>query len=148
MSLDKKQFRDLVGRALQGFDPDLNSPSAVNLLLGTAAVESGFGTHLRQLDGGPALGFFQMEKPTFEWLKAKYRTQYSDLSFRNFPELESDIRLMIIMARLRYRVIKEPLPEENNVAAMAAYWKLWYNTMKGRGEISEFVKRYMKYVAN
>lgn len=146
MSLDKKQFRDLIERTLQGFDPVLQTPSAVELLLGTAAVESDFGTYLRQLGGGPALGAFQMEPKTFNWLRKMYQQHYPELAYRNFIELEWNLRLAIIMARLRYRIVKDPLPSENDIAAMAAYWKLWYNTMKGKGAVTDFVRKYMEYV--
>jgi hypothetical protein len=62
MAFDKKQFRDLIQRTLQ--DLGMHSESAVNLLLGTAAQESQFGTYFRQIGGGPALGVFQMEPDT------------------------------------------------------------------------------------
>lgn len=146
MSLNKTQFQSLIERTLQDFDPALLSPQAVNLLLGTAAQESAFGTYIQQLGSGPALGIFQMEPATFAWLKKKFRWKYRELFFRKFEELEWDLRLAIIMARLRYRVDKEPLPSAIDIGDMAAYWKRVYNTFKGKGTMAEFVENYEKYV--
>jgi len=66
MSFNVAQFKTLIERVLSELDPDLASPVAVKLLLGTAAQESRFGTFLHQLGGGPAKGAFQMEPATFE----------------------------------------------------------------------------------
>jgi len=146
MSLNKKQFQDLIERTLQELDPALLTPRAVNLLLGTAAQESAFGTYLQQLGGGPALGVFQMEPSTFKWLKKKFRWKYPRLFFVTFKELEWDLQLAIIMARLRYRVDLQFLPNAKNINGMAAYWKRVYNTLEGKGTTAEFVENYEKYI--
>lgn len=75
MSFDKNQFRSLILRVLTNVDPALCSDAAVNLLLGTAAQESEFGKYIRQIRG-PALGVFQMEPATFDWLRDKYSLKY------------------------------------------------------------------------
>lgn len=146
MSLNKYQFKELIEKTLRIFDPVLLSPQAVKLQLITAAVESGFGTHLRQLGGGPALGFFQMEPGTFRWLKRVYQTKYPELIDRLPEELEWDIRLAIIMARLRYRIVPEALPGENDIQGMAAHWKEYYNTSAGAGKVMDFIEAYQRYV--
>lgn len=51
MAFNCLQFRDLITRVLK--EVALYSPAAVNLLLGTAAQESGFGTYLRQVRDRP-----------------------------------------------------------------------------------------------
>lgn len=143
MAVDKDQFRDLVIRTLN--EIDLHSDDAVALLLGTAAVESAFGTYLRQ-KSGPALGAFQVEYQTFEWLRGKYQSQYPTLRDRKFVELEWDLRLSIITARLRYRVRPEALPAADNVFHQAEYWKQFYNTSRGKGTAMHYVHAYRKYV--
>ena len=45
---------------------DLYSEDAVNLVLGTACVESECGRWLHQLGTGPALGIYQMEPDTHD----------------------------------------------------------------------------------
>jgi len=138
--LDKKQFEDLIKRIL--IEYDLYNKSAVNLLLGTAAQESKFGTYIRQING-PALGIFQMEKPTFDWLKNIYGSKYP---IGEFDELEYNLKLAILLARLRYRIVKEPLPDANNEEGLARYWKKYYNTPLGKGTIEQFINNYKKYV--
>lgn len=144
MAYDRRQFRDLIERSL--YRRDLHSPAAVNLLLGTAAKESDFGTFLRQLGSGPARGAFQVEPGTFGWLRDDYGARYRDLIGRTFDELEWDLDLGIVVARLRYRVVPEPLPGPDDIDAMAAYWKQYYNTHKGKGTVEQFVQKYHQYV--
>jgi hypothetical protein len=141
------QFRELISVVLAETDPALLSDSAVNLLLGTAAQESAFGTYLRQLGGGPALGAFQMEPRTFLWLKDKFENRYSVVNERLPSELEWDLRLAIIMARLRYRVIPEPLPSPTDINGLARYYKSHYNSIHGRATVEAFVRNYHHYVA-
>lgn len=145
MSFYIRQFRDVVERILEAFDPKLNSLSAVNLLLGTAAQESHLGTYLKQ-QGGPALGAFQMEPFTFDDIRDRFKHQYPELAPREAWELECDLRLAIIMCRLKYRAVLEPLPDADNVRALAVYWKAHYNTFRGRGIPEEFVFNYKRYV--
>jgi len=145
MSFDRNQFRSLIRRTLVAFDPALVSDAAVELLMGTAAQESGFGVYLRQVGGGPALGVFQMEPVTFEDLKKRFGAKYPELIERDVAELEWDLRLSIIMARLKYRSIRAPLPD-NNVHALADYYKHFYNTPLGAATVGEFIANYRRYV--
>jgi len=144
MAYDYKQFRYLITRVLQEFN--LYSKAAVNLLLGTAAQESGFGTYLRQIGGGPALGAFQMEPATFSWLALRFKDEYPEFAERHARELEWDLRLAIIFARLKYKSIPEPLPEHWDIGGLAFYWKRFYNTYKGSGTEDHFIAAYNQYV--
>ena len=147
MSYDCRQFRDLIRRTLGDVDPAFVSDAAVNLLLGTAAQESWFGTVFRQTGGGPAIGAFQMEPATFNWLREKFASNYPWMLFRReAAEMEWDLSLAILMARLRYRVVPAPLPAADDVHGLATYWKAYYNTPAGAGTVEEFVKNYRKYV--
>lgn len=139
-----RQFRDLVTRVLMELHPDIPvSDVAVCLLMGTAAQESRLGTFLRQCGGGPALGVFQMEVTTFNWLRDKY-PRY--LRGRQAQELEWDLKLGIIAARLRYWAMPEDLPPSSSPGVLAAYWKQHYNTPAGGGRIEDFVRNYQSYV--
>lgn len=146
MSFNSGQFRSLVGRVLSDFDGELASEDAVSLVLGTAAVESQFGTYLRQLGNGPALSVFQIEMPTFEWLQSTFSRKYPEISDIKFRQIEWDLRSGIIFCRLRYRVDPEPLPSCRNVLAMAEYWKRVYNTRLGKGTVKGFLAAYKRYV--
>lgn len=145
MSYNATQFRDLIERILLSLDEQLTSPAAVDLLLGTAAVESDFGHYLRQTKG-PALGAFQMEPATFNWLRLKYGFRYIELKEREVWELETDLRLAIIMARLKYRSIISPIPSAGDIPAMAAYWNQYYNGNPDKGTDQDFIAKYAKYV--
>lgn len=140
MSYNKEQFRDLIGRVLK--DYDLHSEAAVNLLMGTAAVESNFGTYLRQIRG-PALSAFQIEPATYLWLADKYWKQFP--IGKSVEDLEWDLRLAILVARLKYLSIPEPLPQPNDLSGMARYWKKYYNTHLGAGTEAQFITAYKKY---
>ncbi len=142
MAFDSGQFRELIEKTLKEYR--LHSPAAANLLMGTAAQESRFGTYLRQIRG-PALGVFQMEPATFDWLQRKYGGAF-DFLLRRADEMVWDLRFAILMARLRYRIVQETLPPAGDIDALAAYWKKYYNTEKGAGTVSQFVLNWMKYV--
>ncbi len=144
MSFDPRQFRQLTARTLDA--EKLYSVEAVELLLGTCAVESRFGTYIRQLGDGPARGPFQIEEATFGWLKAKYKDRVPWIWEREFRALEWDLRLGIVIARLRYLVVPDPLPPAGFVLRMAGYWKDHYNTRAGKGQRSDFVRCYRRYV--
>lgn len=144
MSFDRTQFRNLIERVLE--EHGLHSEAAVRLLLGTAATESRFGTYLRQMHGGPAVGIFQMEPGTFYWLKECYGIRFRHILPRTAEEMEWDLRLAILMARLRYYVVPAPLPEPENIMALAQYWKRNYNTPQGRGTIQDFIRNYTQFV--
>jgi len=127
--------------------PVLYSDDAVDLLMGTAAQESQLGTWLRQIGGGPALGAFQMEPDTFRWLQAKFATRFSEICSRYHADLEWDLDLAILMARLRYRVVPAALPKAGDLTMQAPYWKQHYNTTAGAGTVEQFVHNYRLFVS-
>lgn len=143
MSLNYNQIKDLIEKTLQEYN--LYSESAVNLLLGTLAQESKFGTYLKQLGGGPALSMFQIERPTFNWLKHAYMNKYN-LQDVEFEDLEWNLKLAILFCRLRYYVVPAALPDANDIQGLAEYWKNYYNTYLGKGKVSEFISNYKKFV--
>ncbi len=71
--LNIKHFREQIIRPVL-VRLDMHSEAAENLVLGTAIHESNL-THLVQLGGGPALGFYQME-PATEWDLIKNYIRY------------------------------------------------------------------------
>lgn len=145
MSFKKAHIESLIIRTLTELDPELVSQSAVNLLLGTLAQESKFGRYLRQ-NGGPAIGVFQVEPATFVYLQNRYQGEYPVIAGRKAEDMEWDLKLAIIMARLKYRSVSAKLPDPNSVADMAAYWNLWYNGNPNKGTDEEFVENYKYYV--
>ena len=134
----------------------LCSDAAVNLLLGTCAQESGFGTYITQL-GGPALGVYQMEPDTYYDIVNNYlgyrpilgnRLLYACdyVSAPHATALIYNLRLSTLLARVHFLRVQEPLPEAKDIEGLAKYWKRYYNTMDGRGTIGEFIKHYQFFI--
>ena len=142
MSFNRSQFEDLIRETLD--EHGLGGDRAVALLLGTAAVESAFGTYLKQVRG-PALGIMQMEPLTFDWLQQKYQ-DVVDLPMWPPERMMWDLKLAILMARLRYLVDPEPLPAATDKWTLGAYWVRVYNTSAGAGTVRKFVEAWDKYV--
>lgn len=142
MSFNSQQFRNLICETLA--ENNLYSPEAVELLLGTAAQESGFGTYLRQIKG-PALGVFQMEPATFQWMKEKFGRVYG-FQDRTAEDMVWDLKLAILLCRLRYLVVSEAIPKSGDLPAQARYWKKYYNTSAGKGTPAEYIANFQKYV--
>ena len=134
----------------------LYSKAAENLLMGTAAQESKLGEYLKQLGGGPARGIFQMERATEKDLwhnylayKPKLRRKIFDITASKTPyytdEILYNLRYAAAMTRIHYLRVKESLPDADDVAGLAQYWKKYYNTHLGKGTVDEFVKNYKLY---
>lgn len=143
MSYHLAQFRDLIKRTLR--DADLpRKPEAIDLLLGTSAQESHLGTYLRQTNG-PALGAFQMEPVTFQWVQewAEHRYQPRLIGGRRSQEMEWDLRLAIIAARLNY--LSKPRSIPVTLEGQASYWKKYWNMYIGKGTISEYMANWRRY---
>jgi len=139
---------------------DLYSKSAVNLLLGTAAHESHLGHYLKQ-KRGPALGIYQIEPNTHKDIWTNYINYRDDLIEKIFQlykidhyyeqidqKLISDLSYATIITRLIYYRIPEKLPISSDIDGLARYWKKYYNTHKGKGTISAFVKNYKTQIKN
>lgn len=164
MGLNATQFRDLVIRpTLEAIGGPQNSEAAVQLLLATALHESRL-EFLKQHPTGPALGVYQMEPNTHDdlavwiwnnrykylehdtgtslyericWLLEKDSFSYDWLSF--------DLRYATVMTRLHYWRVPEALPEAGDAAGMAAYWKRYYNTPKGKGTEGQFLAAWERH---
>ena len=132
---------------------DCYSVDAVNLLLGTALQESRGGMFLRQLNG-PACGIYQMEPATAQdiidnYLKYKNPLLEKVFSFYNYHDslednLTGNLFFATAMCRVHYLRVKESLPK--TPLGYATYWKKYYNTSKGKGNVEEFLDKYNKYL--
>ncbi len=161
---------DIIKPALEGVD--LWSEAAENLIVGTGLVESRY-EFVRQWPSGPAMGFWQMEKTTHDWLWSDYlqRPTRIELAKLILPYISSkrpapddledmlrvrdwlpDVKLMCgnasyaaIMCRLKYYTIPAALPEADDVEGLAFYWKKYYNTEAGAGKPDHFVEMYNEH---
>lgn len=169
MSFDKDQFRELIVDTLKLLEPEIPfSNKAVDLLMLTAAVESDFGTYLKQKDNGPAVGVFQIEHATLTDIFNNYLVYRSDLLFklnrlfyRDLPSnfFIGDLISQIVWARLHYYRVPKAIPDAeyikdkhgnwkltySGLSQLASYWKQYYNTALGKGDVQTAIQKYEKY---
>jgi hypothetical protein len=140
MSFDPTQFIELV------IVPALTkigaySKAAEQLVAGTIAHESDFGTYLKQI-GGPALGCIQMEPATHDDLWESYIPGKS-FEIKMLPASKNrllyDLLYAAQMCRIKYLSIPILIPAENDIEAQANYWKRYYNTPQGRGNTIDYL---------
>ena len=131
------------------------SPSAEELLLGTAAQESLLGFWLKQTNG-PALGLYQMEPATEHDIWVNYLAFRGDRKRMVYGMTgatgSSSEQMMYnpiystIMARLHYRRVSEPFPDVDDIDALAQYWDTHYNRNPKKGFPKQWVQNYMNLV--
>lgn len=143
-------------------DLKLHSEAAEQLVIGTALVESG----LRKLDQyvggndtvlGPAIGLWQMETATHDDIWENFLTYRPELRnllarwhFSSMPrarQMAGNLYYAAAMCRLQYFRSRHPLPAAFDWPAMAAYWKLVYNTPLGKGDPKKFVQLVKEHLA-
>ena len=153
MAFNKEQFRELIEDVLR--EANLYSPSAVELLMLTCAVESNFGTYIKQIKG-PALGVFQMEPFTHNDIWANYLTHKDELveialwphtseQGNELVSLKTNLAYQILMARIHYLRYPYPLPDADDIEGLAEYWKRLYNTRHGKGTVKKAIEKYKEY---
>lgn len=126
---------------------EMNSPSAVTLLLCTAAVETRLGSHLVQLGGGPALGIYQCEPRTHDDV-VRYLNYHPRMLARVshwtprllHSMLPGNLYYATAIARVHYYRISKTLPDSNDITGLGEYWKQYYNTPLGAGTVEKFSK--------
>lgn len=134
------------------------SEAAEELLLGTALQESLFLRYRRQMGGGPAVSYFQMEPATHNdiWDNyLKYRKELaamaisflSSVSADKIAELESNDEYATAMARIHYMRVPASLPKAGDVSEQANYWKQYYNTSLGKGKPQEYIEKWQHYLS-
>lgn len=131
------------------------SESAVNLLLGTAAVESNLGKYLHQING-PALGIYQIEPNTYYDIRKNYLHYHYELRykinqllitiFNRKKNLVFNLAYATAIARICYYRFAESLPNYDDVEGLANYWKKYYNTKLGKGTVEKFIDNYNELV--
>lgn len=158
--MDAKQLLTLVVR------PELKkiglySRAAEQQVMGTVYQESN-GHFIAQVGGGPALGFIQMEPATYEdiWdnFLAYRRTLANKITaLASMESLDDDMRpdvsqlvtnlaFAVVMCRVHYLRVKDPLPKADDIEGMAKYWKQHYNTHRGAGKVQEFIDNFPREI--
>jgi len=155
-SLQAQQFREHVIRPTL-HEIGLWSEAAENLLLGTALVESDGLRFVRQIRG-PALSYYQIEPATHHWLVEEWlqHPKRVDLKVKilalrapvpdHVEQLVTNLAYATAVCRLRYWIVRDPLPPADYLDGLAAYWKVNYNTVHGKGDPAKFVKMYRQHM--
>jgi len=146
------------------YDPKLNTPASVVLVMGTAAQETNLGYYwVQNTPQEVGKGFFQIEKDTLDYL-LDYLDRPSKHGLRDIimglvsvensyrgrevllDELVESPKFSTAMCRLRYWPIPAPVPPADDLLALGAYWKKWYNTIHGAGTAEAWVSSYKRFV--
>lgn len=155
----KQLLKEVIRPTLQKMGA--HSLAAERLVLGTIYKES-HGVYLRQLGHGPALGIIQMEPATYHDIWRNFLRYRSDLTERivvlasvdsisenavpHPRELITNLSFAVAMCRAHYMRVSEPLPHASDIAALASYWKRYYNTRHGAGTAQEFVDNFPREI--
>ncbi len=131
--------------ALQSMGHGLSGESTVQLLLATAAQESHMGEFLHQVNG-PALGIYQMEPATFTDTIHRASNTLAFIEIATSDRLVYDLRYATVVARAKYFLDPEPLPEANDINGIWTVYKRVWNTPLGAATQQQFLANYAKYV--
>lgn len=135
------------------------SDAAENLLLGTAAQESGLGFHLRSRRRY-SLGIYQITPQTHKKVWDKYLMLQPDLAssvrglasqheFLAHPDLElaTNLSYATAVAWLVYKRREKTLPKSDDIEALANYWHLYFHA-RPTGQKHEFIQHYKQYITD
>lgn len=133
------------------------SDTAVNLLLGTAAQESGLGSHLRQ-GNQQALGLYQIHPHTHTAIWNNYLAKKPDLAskvrglasqheFLAHPhaELATNLSYATAVAWIIYSRSNAKLSEDDEIEDLANTWQRHYHR-KPIGISEDFIRNYKQQV--
>ena len=138
------------------------SDSADLLSLCTAAIESDCGYYIKQNDGGPALGIWQMEPATHEdiWgncdaiINGEVISEVMAWSIDGSSNTDNDLinspKYACAMARLKYSMDSNPLPKvtgnrKEDERALWLYYKRVYNTPLGKSTFAKWQVKMEKH---
>ena len=152
--MDAKQLTELVVRPTLK-QLGLYNASAEQLVVGTIFVESR-AKYLKQIGNGPALGIVQMEPATHDDIWQNYLVYRAELKEKvsllvkegTAQELITNLAYAVAMCRVHYLRVPKSLPSPGDIPALARYWKTYYNTHKGAGEVSDFIDKFPKDILN
>lgn len=132
----------VVTPALAALGAHFNSPAAINLLTGTALVESEC-VYLHQTGTGPALGLWQMEPATHDDCWTNFLAYQSALKQSlqtimspgvQLTQLITNLTYACCMARIKYYRSPLALPSEKDAVGLAGYHKAIYNSALGAAD--------------
>ena len=124
---------------------DMMSPEAATMVYRTGMAESGY--RALEQNGGPALGFFQVEPATIKDCWENYivyrkplMAKFYELGFREDDmdwSVLTNLALQVAFCRIKYRRDKHAIPVD--IKEQAEYWKRVYNSHLGKGTVRHFL---------
>lgn len=124
----------------------LGGKGAERMVLATGLIESRL-QYISQVPSGVAKGIFQMEKATHDdiWqnflsFKAQLKDGVNDFIIphqASFDQLCGNLYYATAMCRIHYLRQKAPLPSGDSLEEIVDYWKQYYNTPQGAGNVQE-----------
>ncbi len=134
------------------------SKAAENLLLATAAQESGLGSHLKPA-GQRALGIYQIHSLSHRHIWDDHLAQHSDMAslvrglasqhdFLSQPhaELATNLSYATAIAWFMYARHEEfCLPKKSDIDGLASLWKRFYHP-RSNSSIKDFNENFNRYI--
>lgn len=118
-----------------------SNKNAVSLLIETSQQETKLGSYRDSNPTGAGIGLTQFDWIAVKDIKQRTPKRIADKLYDAFGVRLMKVRhedlaysplLALIFCRLFYRLIPEPIPK--TIKQRAAYWKKYYNTVKGKGQ--------------
>ena len=166
--MDPKQLREqVIEPVLRGLD--MWSEAAARLMLMTAAHESHMGKYIVQKGAGPACGIYQIEPSTARDVLGRYLLMRPEIAAKVRPPLgagditnlalpqeSGNLRRLLIgdlhfgtaVARIKYWMSPNPMPQHNDIQGLAEYYKKIYNTVAGKAAVETVIYDYERFVMN
>lgn len=161
MGICAKELREYVIRpTLEHLgESGATASAAENLLLGTAAQESGLGFHLK-VNRGRGLGIYQITPHTHIAIWDKYLINDPDLAsavrglasqqeFLTHPhaELATNLSYATAIAWMIYRRAGEPLPPATDLPGLAQFWLRHFNR-RPSATAADFCTTYKRFISD
>ncbi len=131
------------------------SPAAENLLLGTAAQESGMGSNMK---AGRRLGLYHITPAAHRSVWDKYLIHSPDMAskvrgiasqkgFLQNPhgELMTNLKYATAIAWMVYKRAGKPLPEADDINGLATFWHRHFHP-RPLADINVFINNYHKWI--
>jgi len=133
-----------------GFNP---SKKEIELILGTAAVETDFGSNIKKT--GKAVGIFQIEPDTAKYISEKliekdktYEQKIEKVLWENVKynyQLAKNLELQILISYMIYQYRGADKFKMTDKHSYSYIWKKLWNTKAGKGTKSAFLNKWKLY---
>lgn len=154
--LEIQELKSIIEITLKMVDQEYND-NFVNLLLGTVATESSFGTDLgtQRFDCGLFQINYATEKDYIRRVLPKYPKYQKAILYYirtyGIKKARTIIEYQVLIASLIYKervgILKISNEYDGDVWTLAWIWKKVYNTKRGKGKTEHFYNKYVEYVS-